>query len=110
MFRWLSPRLRTSIALDDGAAFARHGPLASTRVMTAWLCDAYASWQGDAVEKVDARPCRDQPRKLDPDDLAEGEPQGVILSHDLTPRRCLGFLLPAQAISGELGRDPHPPL
>ena len=31
--------------------------------------------------------------------------QRRILTHNLTPRKCLGFLTPLQALLGELGRD-----
>ncbi len=31
--------------------------------------------------------------------------QEIVLSHNLTPRKCLGFLTPLQALLGELGRD-----
>jgi transposase, IS30 family len=48
---------------------------------------------------------RDLPRDLDLDALAEIELQEIVLSHNLTPRKCLGFLTPAQAQLKELGRD-----
>ena len=31
--------------------------------------------------------------------------QETVLSHNLTPRKCLGFLTPLQALLKELGRD-----
>src|SRR5919112_119785 len=48
---------------------------------------------------------RDLPRKLDLDELAETELQEIVLGHNLTPRKCLDFLTPAQALLKELGRD-----
>ena len=105
VFRRLDPRLRSSITFDNDTAFARHGLLASACAMTAWFCDAYASWQKGAVENANGRLRRDLPRDLDLDALSDAELQGILLSHNLTPRKCLGFLTPVQALLSELGKD-----
>src|SRR3954451_24786868 len=103
VFRRLDPRLRASIIFDNDTAFARHGLLASACAMTTWFCDAYASWQKGAVENANGRLRRDLPRDLDA--LSDAEPQEIVLSHDLRPRKCLGFLTPLQALLKELGKD-----
>src|SRR5215213_8268654 len=90
---------------DSDTAFARHGLLASACAMATWFCDAYASWQKGAVENANGRLRRDLPRDLDLDALSDAELQEIVLSHNLTPRKCLGFLTPLQALLGELGRD-----
>src|SRR5947208_6467435 len=105
VFRRLDPRLRASITFDNDTAFARHGLLASACAMTTWFCDAYASWQKGAVENANGRLRRDLPRDLDLDALTDAELQEIVLSHNLTPRKCLGFLTPLQALLKELGRD-----
>jgi IS30 family transposase len=105
IFRRLDPRLRASITLDNDTAFARHGLLASACAMTTWFCDAYASWQKGAVENANGRLRRDLPRDLDLDALGDAELQEIILGHNLTPRKCLGFLTPLQALLAELGKD-----
>jgi IS30 family transposase len=105
VFRRLDPRLRSSITFDNDTAFARHGLLASACAMATWFCDAYASWQKGAVENANGRLRRDLPRDLDLDALGDAELQEIVLSHNLTPRKCLGFLTPLQALLGELGRD-----
>jgi transposase, IS30 family len=105
VFRRLDPRLRSSITFDNDTAFARHGLLASACAMTTWFCDAYASWQKGAVENANGRLRRDLPRDLDLDALGEAELQEIVLSHNLTPRKCLGFLTPVQALLKELGQD-----
>src|ERR671933_26692 len=105
VFRRLDPRLRSSITFDNDTAFARHGLLASACAMTTWFCDAYASWQKGAVENANGRLRRDLPRDLDLDALSDAELQEIVLSHNLTPRKCLGFLTPLQALLNELGRD-----
>jgi IS30 family transposase len=105
VFRRLDPRLRVSITFDNDTAFARHGLLASACSMATWFCDAYASWQKGAVENANGRLRRDLPRDLDLDALGDAELQEIVLTHNLTPRKCLGFLTPVQALLGELGRD-----
>jgi len=105
VFRRRDPRLRSSITFDNDTAFARHGLLASACAMTTWFCDAYASWQKGAVEDANGRLRRDLPRDLDPDALGDAELQEIVLGHNLTPRKCLGFLTPLQALLKELGRD-----
>ena len=105
VFRRLDPRLRSSITFDNDTAFARHGLLASACAMTTWFCDAYASWRKGAVENANGRLRRDLPRDLDLDAMSDAELQEIILSHNLTPRKCLGFLTPLQALLAELGKD-----
>ena len=105
VFRRLDPRLRSSVTFDNDTAFARHGLLASACAMTTWFCDAYASWQKGAVENANGRLRRDLPRDLDLDALTDAELQEVVLTHNLTPRKCLGFLTPLQVLLKELGRD-----
>jgi transposase, IS30 family len=105
VFRRLDPRLRSSITFDNDTAFARHGLLASACSMTTWFRDAYASWQKGAVENANGRLRRDLPRDLDLDALSDAELQEIVLSHNLTPRKCLGFLTPLQALLAELGKD-----
>jgi transposase, IS30 family len=103
VFRRLDPRLRPSITFDNDTAFARHGLLASACAVTTWFCDAYASWQKGAVENANGRLRRDLPRDLDA--LSDAELQEIVLTHNLTPRKCLCFLTPLQALLAELGRD-----
>jgi transposase, IS30 family len=105
IFRRLDPRLRASITFDNDTAFARHAMLHGVCAMTTWFCDAYASWQKGAVENANGRLRRHLPRDLDLDALADAELQEIVLTHNLTPRKCLGFLTPLQALLSELGKD-----
>ena len=98
VFRRLDPRLRASITFDNDTAFARHGLLASACAIATWFCDAYASWQKGAVENANGRLRRDLPR----DALSDAELQEIVLSHNLTPRKCLGFLTRSRRYSGSL--------
>ena len=45
------------------------------------------------------------PRHTDVDGLADEEVQDIVFTANLTPRKCLGFKTPLQAILKELGKD-----
>ncbi len=70
-----------------------------------WFCDAYASWQKGAVENINGRLRRDLPKKIDIDRLSDHDLQDILLMHNLTPRKCLRFKTPAQALLQQLGLD-----
>ena len=103
IFRQLDERLRRSITFDNGTEFARHTLLREALNMATWFCDAYASWQKGAVENMNGRLRRDLPRKIDPDSLSDEDLQDIALMHNLTPRKCLHFKTPVQAILSQLG-------
>src|SRR5437660_1597060 len=73
--------------------------------MATWFCDAYASWQKGGVENANGRLRRWLPRHIDIDRLSDAEIQDIVITANLTPRKCLGFKTPFQAILKELGKD-----
>ena len=70
-----------------------------------WFCDAYASWQKGGVENANGRLRRWLPRQIDIDQVSDEEIQDIVITANLTPRKCLGFKTPFQAILKELGKD-----
>jgi len=105
VFRQLDPDLRRSITFDNGMEFARHSLLREALNMTTWFCDAYASWQKGGVENINGRLRRDLPRHLDIDAMNDEDLADINLMHNLTPRKCLGFRTPMQALLSQLGID-----
>ena len=105
VFGRIDPHLRRSITFDNDTAFAHHGLLRTMRDMTTWFCDAYASWQKGGIENANGRLRRWLPRHLDIDRMSEEEIQEIVLSANLTPRKCLRFKTPFQALLAELGKD-----
>ena len=97
--------LKGSITFDNGSEFARHGLLASVSGMTTWFCDAYASWQKGSVENTNGRLRRHLPRQLDLDTVSRTDLQEIVLSLNLAPRKCLGYVTPIQAFFKGLGRE-----
>ena len=92
-------------SFDNDTAFAQHGLLRTMRDMTTWFCDAYASWQKGGIENANGRLRRWLPRHLDIDRTSDQEIQEIVLTTNLTPRKCLGFKTPFQALIAELGKD-----
>ena len=86
------------------ASESTHALLQTTCAMTTWFCDAYA-WQKGGVENAHGRLRRWLPRQIDIDKVSDEEIQDIILTANLTPRKCLGFKTPFQAILKELGKD-----
>src|SRR5689334_23161943 len=105
VFGRIHPALRKSVTFDNDTAFAQHALLRSMRNMTTWFCDAYASWQKGGVENANGRLRRWLPRHTDIDQMSDEELQDIVMTANLTPRKCLGFLTPFQAIIKELGKD-----
>jgi len=105
VFGRIDPHLRRSITFDNDTAFAQHGLLTTMRDMTTWFCDAYASWQKGGVENANGRLRRWLPRHLDIDRTSDQDIQEIVLTTNLTPRKCLGFKTPFQALLAELGKD-----
>jgi transposase, IS30 family len=74
------------------------------RAMTTWFCDAYASVAKGRGRK--RRPITTLvARKIDIDKVSDEEIQDVVITANLTPRKCPGFKTPFQAILKELGKD-----
>ena len=105
VFGRIDPHLRRSITFDNDTAFAQHRLLRTMRDMTTWFCDAFASWQKGGVENANGRLRRWLPRHLDIDRTSDREIQEIVLTTNLTPRKCLGFKTPFQALLAELGKD-----
>ena len=104
VFPRIEPALRKSITFDNDTAFAQHALLRTMRAMTTWFCDAYASWQKGGVENANGRLRRWLPRQIDIDQVSDEEIQDIVVTANLTPRKCLGFKTPFQAILKELAK------
>jgi len=105
ILRRLDPVLRQSITFDNDTAFARHTLLREALEMATWFCDAYASWQKGGVENANGRLRRWLPRQTNIDNLADEDLQEIVMTYNLTPRKCLGYITPIQALFKDLGRD-----
>ena len=73
--------------------------------MTTWFCDAYASWQKGGIENANGRLRRWLPRKTNLDEVSDEDIQEIVMTYNLTPRKCLGYITPIQALFQNLGKD-----
>ena len=105
IFRCLDPQLRQSVTFDNDTAFARHGWLREPLNMATYFCGAYASWQKGGVENANGRLRRWLPRQTNLDDVSDEDMAEIVMTYNLTPRKCLGYRTPFQALFSELGRD-----
>ena len=86
VFALIEPTLRKSITLDNDTAFAQHALLKTICAMTTSFCDAYASWQKAGRKRQ--RHYTLLPRQIDIDKVSDEE-SNIILTANLTPRKCL---------------------
>lgn len=104
LLRRLPSSMRGSITFDNDTCFAWHGLLRSLLSVGTFFCDAYASWQKGGVENVNGRIRRWLPRKTDLGEMEESEIQEIVMTMNLTPRKCLGFLTPVEVFLQEIGK------
>jgi len=101
----LPKRLRRSVTFDNGGEFAKHIQLQKAFNIDTWFCDPYASWQKGAVENTNGRLRRDFPRNTDLSLLTDNAFEHVIMTHNLTPRKCINFKTPTESFLKEIGKD-----
>ena len=68
----------------------------------------YASWQKGGIENANGRLRRWLPRQTNLDDISDEDMQEIVMTYNLTPRKCLGYITPIQALFKDLGRDVRP--
>ena len=100
----LDPGLRRSITFDNDTCFARHTLLREALDMATWFCDAYASWQKGGIENANGRLRRWLPRQTNLDNISDEDMQEIVMTYNLTPRKCLGYITPIQALFKDRGR------
>ncbi len=92
----LPKRLRLSITFDNGTEFAEHHRLRQSLGIKTYFCDPYAPWQKGGVENAIGRLRRDLPRKTDLTQVSPRQLQQLAALYNHTPRKCLGYLTPAE--------------
>lgn len=98
----LPPELRQSLTLDNGTEFAEHYRLAEHLGLPTFFCDLHSPWQKGGIENAIGRLRRRLPRKTDLQQLTDAELGQIASTYNHTPRKCLDFKTPAEAISDTL--------
>ena len=94
--------LRTTITFDNGTEFAQHHRLHRQLGVDTFFCDTRSPWQKGGVENAIGRLRRYLPRKTDLDAITSRQLSGLACRYNHTPRKCLDFQTPAEALSSHL--------
>lgn len=99
MLQPLPSHLRQSITFDNGPEFTRHAQIAQQLGAQTYFCDPRSPWQKGSVENAIGRMRRDLPRKTNLADLPPNTLDAILTQHNNTPRKCLGYLTPAETFN-----------
>jgi IS30 family transposase len=100
-FSVLPPQLRRSLTQDNGPEFFEHHQLNPIGVKT-YFCHPHSPWQKGGIENTNGGLRRYIPRGTDPESFGEADLQNLANRLNNTPRKCLGFITPAEAFSNQL--------
>ncbi len=95
----LPPSLRQSLTLDNGTEFAAHYLLTQRLGLPTFFCDAHKPWQKGGIENAIGRLRRHLPRKTDLVTLPPDQLDASVQRYNNTPRKCLRFLTPNEALA-----------
>jgi IS30 family transposase len=98
LLRGLPEQAKRSITFDNGGEFVGHAALG----MQAYFCDPHSPWQKGGVENAIGRLRRELPRATSKADYSQADFDDIIAAYNDTPRKCLGFKTPAEAILAEI--------
>jgi len=102
LLHWLEPlppALRQSITFDNGTEFAQHYQLTRRLGLPTFFCDPHKPWQKGGIENAIGRMRRHLPRKTDLASLPHDQLQACVQRYNDTPRKCLRFLTPNEALA-----------
>ena len=97
-----SPKRSAGFAQAGGGEFAQHQKLTDHLAMKTWFCDPHSPWRRGAIENANGILRRDLPRKTELRDYRPHDIHDIVWTVNSTPRRCLGYLTPAEAFINHL--------
>ena len=92
---------KVTLTLDNGGEFADHVRVSKAAKISIFFAKPYASWQRGTNENTNGRIRRFWPKKFDMGTLNEAEIEAKIWQLNMTPRKILGGLTPAEVFTGE---------
>jgi IS30 family transposase len=101
LLRPIPQSLRATLTVDNGTEFAEHYRLHQLGIDT-FFCDPHSPWQKGGVENAIGRLRRYLPRKTNLDTLSNEQLRALASACNHTPRKCLDFQTPAEALSNHL--------
>ena len=91
--------IRKTITLDNGGEFYQHQRLP----VRAFFCDPHAPWQRGSIENTNGVLRRSLPRKININNYSDQDINDIMWTYNTTPRKCLGFLTPLEALVKSMG-------
>jgi len=91
--------LTRSITADNGKENSYHEEIAHGLGVSVFFCHAYASWEKGTVENMIGRIRRWIPRGVPINNYRKEEIAAIENYSNHTPRKCLGYLTPAEALA-----------
>jgi IS30 family transposase len=98
----LPEAMKKSIAYDRGTEFAHHEILTQDTEMVTYFCRPHSPWEKGAVENTNGRLRRHIPKKSNISNLSQEELDRILDIMNNTPRKCLGYKTPQQALNAYL--------
>jgi IS30 family transposase len=94
--------MRTTITFDNGTEFAQHYRLHQQLGVDTFFCDTHSPWQKGGVENAIGRLRRYLPRQTNLNAITSRQLSALACRYNHTPRKCLDFQTPAEALSTHL--------
>lgn len=104
LFTALPQPARQSITFDRGFEFTAWRELKKGMGTEAWFCDPQALWQKGSVENLNKRARCYLPREVAVGALSAHAMNNVCDRLNGTPRKCLGYQTPREALAAELSK------
>ena len=89
-----------SLTADNGGENADHGPISQQLAIPFFFCHPYHSWEKGTVENTNGLIRRYLPRDTDLRRVAHDDLEAIAADLNHRPRKCLGFLTPAEVLFG----------
>ena len=96
--------LITTLTIDNGGEFAKHGEIAKHLRIDTFFCAPYASYQKGCVENGNGILRQFLPRSADIDALSQKEIDKIVDKINNRPMKCLGFQTPAEVFKQHYGQ------
>jgi IS30 family transposase len=88
--------------MDNGTEMHLHTELITEYEMDTYFADPYSSWQRGTNEHHNSRLRRYYPKGTDFSEVSEEDLQAAISEINNQPRKCLGWLTPAEVFDEHL--------
>src|SRR6202043_538377 len=99
-------KLWLSLTLDQGSEFMAFDVIERKTKCKIFFCDPSSPWQRPSNENTNGRLRRFLPRKLAIDETSQEDLDRIAMKASGTPRKCLGYQTPREALIQHL-RDPR---